>query len=105
MHIQRNIPASSPNPRQELIEILYQNDHIRVERIISNCCPSPNNFWYDQETDEWVMILEGEAGLSVDGEKNIVELHTGESIFLPAHKKHRVEWTSERTVWLTVHSR
>jgi cupin 2 domain-containing protein len=104
MHIQKNIPAPFPNLGQEFIEILHQDDHVRIERIVSNCCPSPKDFWYDQETDEWVMILEGGAGLSIAGEKGISELRTGESVFLPAHKKHRVEWTTEKTIWLTVHS-
>ena len=42
---------------------------IRVERIVSNGQVTPEGEWYDQDLDEWVVVLEGEARLHyMDGE-------------------------------------
>lgn len=47
-------------------------------------------------------ILTGAARLQF--EDRVVDLLLGDSINIPAHQKHRVEWTSpdEPTVWLAV---
>lgn len=43
---------------------------IRVERIVSNGQVTPEGEWYDQDLDEWVVVLEGEARLHyMDGEE------------------------------------
>ena len=44
---------------EELVETLAANRHVRIERIISHGHASPKGFWYDQEQDEWVMVLKG----------------------------------------------
>ena len=48
------------------------------------------------------MVLQGAARLQF--EDRVVEIRAGHSINIPAHHKHRVEWTSpdEPTVWLAV---
>ena len=77
----------------------------KIERIVSRGQASPPDFWYDQETDEWVMVLAGRARLEIEGEETPVELGPGQWIDLPAHTRHRVAWTSDDppTVWLAVH--
>ena len=68
---------------------------IRVERIVSNGQVTPEGEWYDQDLDEWVVVLEGEARLHyMDGEE--VGLKKGDSLFLPKRRKHRVVYTSSR---------
>ena len=44
---------------EELVTILAENQHVRIERIVSNGHSSPNGFWYDQEEFEWVIVLKG----------------------------------------------
>ncbi|MEZ6091453.1 MAG: cupin domain-containing protein [Pirellulaceae bacterium] len=64
---------------------------------------SPEGFWYDQEENEWVVVLKGEAALLFeDGES--VQMMPGDHVLIPAHRKHRVQWTTpdEPTVWLAV---
>ncbi len=94
-----NLPTSVP---QELIEILAENQHVRIERIVSHRHASPDGFWYDQEEHEWVIVLKGAATLRFENET--VEMKPGDFVNIPAHTKHRVEWTTpdEPTIWLAV---
>ena len=95
------IPAKLP---EELIEELVAQPSVRIERIISKGHASPNGFWYDQSEHEWVIVLQGEALLQLEGETEPVRLRSGDYINLPAHVKHRVEWTDTdvETIWLAV---
>ena len=94
-----NLPKNLP---EELTTVLLKGDQVRIERIVSTGHCSPPDFWYDQSEHEWVMVLKGAARLQFDD--RVVEMTAGDSINIPAHQKHRVEWTSpsEPTVWLAV---
>lgn len=94
-----NIPSDLP---QELFETILNRSNVRIERIVSQGQSSPDGFWYDQDQYEFVVLLQGAARLRFeDGE---VEMTPGSFIDIPAHKRHRVEWTSpnEPTIWLAV---
>jgi len=102
-----NIFASIPSDLEdEVFERLAGNAQVRIERIISHGHTSPASGWYDQDTREWVIVLRGEARLSFEDQTS-VHLRTGDYIDLPAHRKHRVDWTTpeSETVWLAVHYR
>ncbi len=94
-----SLPTSIPN---ELIQVIAGNQHVRIERIVSHGHSSPDGFWYDQDENEWVIVLKGAARLRFDDRS--VELKAGDFVNIPAHKKHRVEWTTpdEPTIWLAV---
>ena len=94
-HIPTNLP-------QELFTTLLAASNVRIERIVSHGHTSPEGYWYDQDQHEWVLVLQGAARLSIEGE--IKELKPGDSINIRAHQKHRVEWTTteEPTIWLAV---
>jgi cupin 2 domain-containing protein len=96
-----NIPTALP---EELVEVLAQNQHVRIERIVSTGHASPEGFWYDQEESEWVIVLKGEAKLVLEGDDVPITMRPGDHVLIPAHRKHRVEWTTpdEPTVWLAV---
>lgn len=89
---------------EEKIESLVETSAFRMERIISRGQASPPGFWYDQEEREWVLLLRGSAGLRFSGQDNPVILNPGDSLLIPAHVRHRVEWTdpTQETVWLAV---
>ena len=100
-NIFKNIPASLPN---ELFEEIVAAHGMKIERIISYGHTTPQNEWYDQNRDEWVMVLRGEAILSFfDGDD--VKMRAGDYITIHAHQKHRVSWTKpdEETLWLALH--
>ena len=90
-------------PQQELLETLLQNDRVTIERIVSTGQVTPSGEWYDQERDEWLVVLQGEGELSyTDGSR--IKLNVGDYLFIKAHQKHRVEYTSTEPpcIWLTV---
>ena len=89
---------------EEFMEDLVDDGSVRIERIVSQGHASPEGFWYDQDEDEWVVLLSGAAGLVFEDEEEEVVLRRGDHIRIPAHKRHRVSWTSpdEETVWLAV---
>lgn len=76
-----------------------------VERIVSQGHASPGGFWYDQEQHEWVIVLKGKATLRFEADDKLLEMGPGDYLNIPAHKRHRVEWTTpeEPTIWLAVH--
>jgi len=112
---------SHKNMEEEHIEILGGcTDGPRVERITSRGHTSPPDFWYDQDTAEWVMVIRGSAKLeiirpdtqsqhhkSINSNLSIQEvtLKEGDYILIPAHTKHRVSWTDPTcdTTWLAFH--
>lgn len=98
-NIYADIPADLP---AELFTTLVKSQHVRIERIVSQGHASPEGFWYDQPEHEWVLLLQGATRLRF--EDQTVELKPGDFVNIPAHKKHRVEWTApdEPTIWLAV---
>ena len=89
----------------ELTNVLLERPAFRIERIVSTGQATPEGQWYDQETDEWVLIVAGAARLLIEGEERERELAAGDWLLLPAHCRHRVTWTASEppTVWLAIH--
>lgn len=81
---------------------VFKNEVIRIEKIVSNGQKSPENFWYEQEENEFVLLLKGNAILEF--EEEIMILNEGDAVNIPAHKKHRVKQTSQEmpTIWLAI---
>jgi len=96
-----DIPVDS---KDEIFETLISAGNVRIERIISCGQKSPENFWYDQNENEWVILLKGYASLEFE-KSGTIELHEGDHINIPAHQKHRVAKTSANPecVWLAVY--
>ena len=87
---------------EEFFFEIFKNETIKIEKIVSNGQISPENFWYEQEKSEFVLLLEGFAILEF--ENRIVELKKGDCLNIEAYEKHRVKFTSldEPTVWFAV---
>jgi cupin 2 domain-containing protein len=88
----------------EIFEEILRGKTFRIERIVSRGNASPPDFWYDQETDEWVLLVSGSATLGfADGRE--VELKPGDHLLIPRRCRHRVERTDpeRETFWLAVH--
>jgi cupin 2 domain-containing protein len=89
----------------EVTTRLAEGGAFRLERIVSTGQATPEGQWYDQPDDEWVVLLSGEAGLLFAGEDAPRPLKPGDFLLIPAHRRHRVEWTAAgaETVWLALH--
>ena len=94
-----NLSSDLPD---ELVDVLAEGKQVRIERIVSSGHACPEEFWYDQDEAEWVILLKGAARLRY--ETGMLEMKPGDFVFIPAHQPHRVDWTSphEPTVWLAV---
>jgi cupin 2 domain-containing protein len=86
---------------KEVFDELLHAGSVRIERIVSRGHTSSD--WYDQTENEWVMVLEGAASiLFEDGVE--VTLNKGDYIDIPAHTRHKVNWTDpdKTTIWLAI---
>ena len=90
---------------EEVTQTLLERPGLRIERIVSTGHATPEGQWYDQDSDEWVLVVRGNARLRLEGEAHDRELGEGDFVFLPAHCRHRVAWTQREppTVWLAIH--
>ena len=95
-----NIPAKLP---EELFETILHKPGLRIERIVSHGHASPPELWYDQPQGEFVVLVQGKARLQF--EDVTIDLIPGSYIDIPAHCRHRVEWTdpTQPTIWLAIH--
>jgi cupin 2 domain-containing protein len=96
-----DLPDSS---REEYFLTLFETPAVKIERIVSHSHRSPAGFWYDQDEDEWVIVLRGNASLEFEGGESI-KMTAGDHLTIPSHLKHRVEQTDSETVWLAVRVR
>jgi len=89
---------------EEFFETLVAEKNFKLERIVSQGHNSPQDFWYDQEQNEFVLVVSGKAVLKFDDGKSI-NLKTGDYLIIPSHRKHRVDWTDQdqKTFWIALH--
>lgn len=87
---------------EELFDVIQKGTNYRIERIVSAGHSSPEGFFYDQENDEWIMLVQGEATLEMEGK--YVEMKAGDYMFVPKNCKHRIEKTSiaPTCIWLCI---
>ncbi len=88
----------------ELSQTILDTANVRIERIISVGHTTAPGDWYDQDQHEFVVWLAGAARLRFADEDQLLALSPGSFVNIPAHRRHRVEWTTpdEPTVWLAI---
>ena len=92
-------PGDAPAVGETTIE-LASAAGFRIEQIVSGRLDAPQD--YEQDHDEWVVVLEGGATLEVDGVGH--DLVAGDWWLLPAGTPHRLVRTEPGTSWLAVRS-
>ena len=96
-----NLPETLPDA-EEFTELIPDRG-VKIERIVSHGQASPAGEWHDQDRDEWVALIQGEAVLEYEnGEK--LRLDAGDHVLIPAHCRHRVDFTSRTPpcIWVAV---
>ena len=83
----------------ETITTLIEHKNVKINRIVSSDTIDPME--YLQEEDEWILLLQGEAILSINDKE--IHLTEGDTYFIPSKTPHRVIKTEQNTLWLTVH--
>lgn len=101
-----------PDPQGvESFQTIFERPGVRFERIVSHGHCSETDVWYEQDWDEWVLVLKGAARLALSvsnepgSEPEEQALTAGNAILIPAGLRHRVVSTdlSQPTIWLAVH--
>jgi cupin 2 domain-containing protein len=93
---------AAPEAAEEVFTTLFEKPGLKIERIASHGHASPAGFWYDQEQEEWVLLVRGEAVLQFEGRPDL-HLKAGDHLRIPAHLRHRVASVSADALWLAVH--
>ena len=86
-----------PDSSQELVEIIYEDEITKVERIISS---GQTTTWQIQDDVEFVYLLQGEA--KIETLEEVYKLQAGDGLKIDSKIKHRVSYTSEQPscIWL-----
>ena len=86
---------------EEIYNELLSHKNFYIERIVSYGQTSED--WYNQDMDEWLVLLQGEATILYENRKSI-SLTNGDSLHIPAHEKHKVTYTSKKPpcIWLAI---
>jgi cupin 2 domain-containing protein len=90
---------ATPPLQGERFDTILSHKNLVIERIVSSTAIDSRE--YVQAQDEWVLMIQGEAALEVDGKK--VLLKSGDYVFLPAGTSHTVESVSAGAIWLAIH--
>ena len=101
----KNIFSSLPDKlKHESFAELLLHKNIKIERIVSQGHASPENGWYDQKENEWIIVLEGSGSILFESGVE-VNLKKGDYLNIPAHTRHKVIWTDPNgiTIWLAIH--
>lgn len=87
---------------EEQFSLLGKSPNCRIERIVSAGYSSPKEFWYDQENDEFIILIQGEATLEF--EDGMVDMKAGDYLIIPKGRRHRIEKSSfePACIWLCV---
>ena len=104
--MQGNLYDELPEPGpDEQFQVLLTTPGLKLERIVSTGQATPPGEWYDQDDDEWVVVLRGSAGVRFADEPGTRRLVPGDWLLIAAGRRHRVEWTTPDgpTVWLALH--
>ncbi len=87
------------NKTKEIVEILKKNENVRIEKIIST---GQTTDWMEQEEEEFVMLIQGEA--IIEYENKTQELRAGDTVIIKKNEKHRVVYTSKNPccIWICI---
>lgn len=87
--------------QEEIFETLLSVKNVHIKRIVS--FGQTSNEWYNQPTDEFVILLQGKASILYEN-GDLVSLQKGDSLWIKAHEKHKVTYTSSAPpcIWIAV---
>ena len=97
----------SPTPPEgtERVRQLQCGPGWHLDLIHSCAAVTPSGFWYDQHEHEWLTLLRGSARMALQSPDQSIDLSVGDGLYLPPHRRHRVERTDPEpgTLWLALY--
>jgi len=92
------------NKRSEIFEDIYNNNKLKIGRILSFGQITPQNKWLHDIRNEWVLLLQGKSEIMFESGTR-VKMMKGDYILIPCNTKHKVLFTSKRPpcTWLTIY--
>lgn len=96
----RLLSAAEAPDSGEIGDELARLGTVVIEQIVSGTLPAPVE--YDQDHDEWVVVVSGAAVLEVGDVR--MSLESGDWVLLPARTRHTLLETQPGTRWLAVHA-
>lgn len=100
-----NIYAKIPKHiNHEIFKELFKGKNLTIKRILSH---GQTTEWLKQNTDEWAILLKGNATLLFKKENREIKLKSGNYLYIPKGCVHRVSRTDpkQKCIWLTVHNK
>ncbi|MFV0481103.1 MAG: cupin domain-containing protein [Campylobacteraceae bacterium] len=94
-----NILDKLPPKSGEIFDKLLTCKNVEIAHIISSSKFEDKT--YNQEEDEFVIVLKGKALLHVNNQE--IVLNVGEHIFIPKHTIHKIISCEENTHWLAIY--
>jgi cupin 2 domain-containing protein len=94
----RLLDSSDAPTSGERVEHLVRAGGTVIEQILSSGLDEAIE--YNQDHDEWVVLLTGRAELEIGGDR--LSLEAGDWLFLPRQTPHRLVGTSQGANWLAV---
>lgn len=95
--------GTSKSSKEEQLEQILSSSEVRIEIILSpRGYSAPSGEWFDQNENEFVIVLKGEAELLFEDGNQKVKMKRGDYINIPAHVRHCVERVQHDTYWLEV---
>ena len=87
---------------QESCTIVWEDETLRIEKIVSFGQVTPPEQEDCQCEAEWVSVLQGRGILYFPDTDTEVLLMAGDHMMIPPGKRHRVIYTSKPCIWLCV---
>ena len=88
MNVQNIFEKIPGELKEEYFEEIISNNNFRLERIVSDGHISPEGFWYDQNKNEFVILISGSAVIELENDVTM-NMKPGDYLIIPANKKHR----------------
>ena len=89
--------------KDEFFEDILVSENLQIERIVSYGHTSPKEGWHNQNKNEWVILIDGEAIISFKDSDDI-KLKKGDYLNIERNVEHKVSWTKPKseTIWLAI---
>ncbi len=85
---------------EEIVEILSENEDVKIERIIS---AGQTTDWMSDTRKEFVILVQGRATIQFENGK--VDMSDGDTLLIEAKRRHKVSYTSRdpHCIWICIY--